>query len=122
MRLPWDVFGFHLTFDQYHTHRLDMLTETLRHLIPHEQIHPERQIALLERLPQFSHLGALLRPGEHHQIQVGLRARGPLDAGAASPDGHVRQVPVQQRQDRPALLGGDVDGGCHSHVSSLMVW
>ena len=56
------------------------------------------------------------------EIQIGRRARGPLDAAPAGPSGGIRQVPAQQRQDRPALLGGDVDGGRHSHVSPLMVW
>ena len=51
----------------------DLLPERLRHLVPHEQVHPERQIAFLERLAQVSDTAPLLRGGKDDQIEVGLR-------------------------------------------------
>ena len=45
----------------------------LRHLVPHEQVHPERQIAFLERLAQVADSSMLFRRGKDNQIEVGLR-------------------------------------------------
>ena len=46
-------------FHQHDTLHLDLFSERLRHLVPHEQIHPERQVAFLERLTQVSDAAAL---------------------------------------------------------------
>ena len=109
-------------FHQHDTLHLDLIPECLRHLVPHEQVHPERQVAFLERFAQVSDTAPLLWPGKDNQIEIGLRARSPLCARAVDPRFRARQMPFKQRQDGIALPGGDVDGPLYSHVVPVIVW
>ena len=109
-------------FHQHDMLRLYLFLERLRHLVPHEQIHPERQVAFVERLAQVADSTALLRRGKDNQVEIGLRPRGPLCAGAVDPRFRARQMPLEQRQDGLALPGGKIDGPLYSHVAPVIVW
>ena len=100
----------------------DLLAKRFRYVVPHEQVHPERQVAFLECLPQVADTPNLLGRGEYHEVEIGLRARCPRCAGTIDPGGRSWQMASQQRQDCLALLGGDVDGPFYSHVSPVIVW
>ena len=81
--------------------RFNLLAKLLGHGVPHEKIHPERQVAFLERFPEIGNPPVLLWRCENHQIQIGLRARGPFGARAIDPGCRVWQMPFKQvRNDR----------------------
>ena len=62
-----------LPFHQYNMISLNLLMERLGHIVPDEEIHPERQAAFLERFPEIGNPAVLLRRCEYHQVEVGLR-------------------------------------------------
>ena len=50
---------------------LNPAPKRIRHLVPYEQVDPERQVALLERLPQVADLRPLFRCREDDEVEVG---------------------------------------------------
>ena len=89
---------------------LNLLSELFGYGVPDEQIHSKGQVAFRERFSEFGNAALLVRLGEYDQVQVGLRACDPLDAGTVDPDCGVRQVSFEQRQKGFSLIRGDVDG------------
>ena len=81
-----------LFLHQHRMIRFNLFPELFRYGVPDEQVDSERQVAFLERFPEIGNTGLLARRGEYHQIQVGLRACRPFDAGAVDPSRGVRQV------------------------------